>query len=116
MWGTEVRLRELFVGELGALETTVKHFVFRYRSPQHWLEVFKTYYGPILKTFGALPTDQQEALTRDLIDLAERFNRADDGSLIAPSEYLEVVLTQRANWHYADRAPNTSSNLQEVNK
>lgn len=96
LWGTEARLREMFGGEASAIDTTRKHFVFRYRSAEHWLNVFKTYYGPMLKTFGALPAEKQSELTRDLIELAERFNRGGDGTLIAPSEYLEVVITKRA--------------------
>ena len=70
-------------------------FTFRYRSPQHWLDVFKTYYGPMLKAFGALDASGQAALTRDLLDLIAEFNRADDGTMVVRSEYLEVVVTKR---------------------
>ena len=95
LWGTEERLREIFGNRMGALQATRKHFVFRYRSAQHWLDTFRTYYGPIVKIFGALPPDKQDALARDLIALAERFNIGGAGTLIAPSEYLEVVITKR---------------------
>ena len=95
LWGTEARLREIFGDRIGALEITRKNFHFRYRSAQHWLDTFRTYYGPMLKTFGALPADRQEALAGELIALAERFNRGGTGTLIAPSEYLEVVITRR---------------------
>ena len=95
LWGTEQRLRVIFGDRIGALEVTRKDFVFRYRSAQHWLDTFRTYYGPMLKTFGALPADKQDELARDLIDLAGRFNRGGAGTLIAPSEYLEVVITKR---------------------
>ena len=87
-------MRELFGDEVSAIDTIRRHFVFRYRSAEHWLSVFKTYYGPMLKTFGALPADKQGELARDLIELAEKFNRGGDGTLIAPSEYLEVVITK----------------------
>jgi ubiquinone/menaquinone biosynthesis C-methylase UbiE len=96
LWGTEARLRDLFGDRIGTLETARKHFVFRYRSPEHWLSVFRTYYGPTLKAFGALAPDQQEALAREMIELAGRFNRGGDGAMTAPSEYLEVVITTRA--------------------
>ena len=95
VWGTEPRLRELFGDAMSAMAVTRKHFVFRYRSADHWLTVFKTYYGPILKTFGNLPIDRQNELARDLTELAERFKRGGDGTLIAPSEYLEVVITKK---------------------
>jgi SAM-dependent methyltransferase len=95
LWGTEERLRELFGNRLDAIAIGRKHFVFRYHSPAHWLEIFRTYYGPMHKAFGALDSTKQESLAADLIALAERFNRATDGSLMAPGEYLEVVITRK---------------------
>ena len=95
LWGTEERLRELFGNRLDSVAIERKNFVFRYRSPAHWLEVFRTFYGPMHKAFGALDATKQEALAADLIALAGRFNRATDGSLVAPGEYLEVVLTRK---------------------
>jgi len=92
LWGTEARLRELFGERLDAIAIERRDFVFRYRNAAHWLEVFRTFYGPMHKAFGALDAAQQEALAADLIALAERFNRATDGTLVAPSEYLEVVI------------------------
>jgi ubiquinone/menaquinone biosynthesis C-methylase UbiE len=94
LWGTEEWLREIFGGQIAQLKATRKHFVFRYRSAQHWLETFRTYYGPILKAFAALPADKQDALAADLIAVAQRFNSRAD-TFAAPSEYLEVVLTKR---------------------
>jgi hypothetical protein len=44
--------------------------VFRYRSPKHWLEILRTYYGPVLKTFAALAPSAQAAREHDLIGLA----------------------------------------------
>jgi SAM-dependent methyltransferase len=92
LWGMEERLRELFRDRLDAIDIEHKDFVFRYRSAAHWLEVFRTYYGPMQKAFGALDTAMQDSLAADLIALAERFNRATDGSLLAPGQYIEVVL------------------------
>jgi SAM-dependent methyltransferase len=95
LWGTEVRLRELFGEQLDSMAIERKNFVFRYHNAAHWLEVFRTFYGPMHKAFGALDATKQEALTADLIALAERFNRATDGTLVAPSEYLEVVIRRK---------------------
>lgn len=95
LWGTEERLRELFGKRLDSIAIARKHFVFRYRSPTHWLETFRTFYGPMQKAFGALDAAKQESLAADLIALAGRFNRASDGALLAPGEYLEVVITRR---------------------
>lgn len=92
LWGTEARLRELFEERLDTITIEHRNFVFRYHSAAHWLEVFRTFYGPMHKAFAALDTDKQEALSVDLIALAETFNRATDGTLVAPSEYIEVVI------------------------
>jgi len=92
LWGTEERLRELFSPRIDSIEIVKKNFMFRYHNSAHWLEVFRTFYGPINKAFAALDNDKQQALAADLISLVERFNQATDGTLVAPSEYLEVVI------------------------
>jgi ubiquinone/menaquinone biosynthesis C-methylase UbiE len=97
LWGTEERLRELFADGISALQTTRRQYVFRYRSAEHWLEVFRNYYGPMTRTFAALPAEGQAALTAELLDLARRHNCAGDRALAAPSDYLEVVAVRRAD-------------------
>ena len=94
-WGTRARLDELFPPHAATIVATGKHFMFRYRSPEHMLEVFKTWYGPVLKAFAALQPAAQVALEDELLALMRRFNRSGDRSLVAPSEYLEVVVTRR---------------------
>jgi ubiquinone/menaquinone biosynthesis C-methylase UbiE len=90
-WGTEDRIDELFAGA-SAIHSARRHFSFRYRSPAHFLEVFRTYYGPMNKTFGALDAAKQEAFTAELLALMVRANRSGDDTLVIPSEYLEVVI------------------------
>jgi ubiquinone/menaquinone biosynthesis C-methylase UbiE len=94
LWGTSERLEEMFGGH-GRVEATTRDFVFRYRSANHWIEVFRTWYGPVHKAFAALSTDKQAELESDLIALIDRFNRAEDGTMVVPSDYLEVVVTKR---------------------
>jgi ubiquinone/menaquinone biosynthesis C-methylase UbiE len=89
-WGTEARLQELFSG--CTIHATSRDFVFRYRSAKHWLEVFRTYYGPIHKAFAALDAAGQTDLTKDLMALMAQLNRSGDETLVLPSEYLEVVV------------------------
>jgi hypothetical protein len=95
LWGTRARIAELFEPHATSVKSAQRQFVFRYRSPEHWLEVFKTWYGPVLKTFAALQPEGQSGLRRDLLALIGQFNRSGDQTMVVPSEYLEVVITRR---------------------
>ncbi|WP_454677940.1 class I SAM-dependent methyltransferase [Achromobacter marplatensis] len=95
LWGTRARIDEMFGSHASAIQAEPRHFVFRYRSPEHWLQVFKTYYGPLLKAFAALEPAAQAALESDLIAQIDRFNRSGDAGMVVPSEYLEVVITRQ---------------------
>lgn len=92
LWGTPQRLSELF-GANTTIQTERRHFVFRYKSPDHWLEIFRNYYGPVLKAYAALDVDRQENLTLDIRNLLGAFNNSSE-KLIIPSEYLEVVVSK----------------------
>jgi ubiquinone/menaquinone biosynthesis C-methylase UbiE len=95
LWGSEAHLHSLFDERAVSIEVTRRLFNFRYRSAAHFIEVFRTWYGPIHKAFAALPAEGAMALERDLTELLNRMNRAGDSSLVVPSEYLEVVITRR---------------------
>jgi len=95
LWGTNARLEELFGKSSRRIRTTSREFVFRYRSPAHWIEVFRTYYGPMNRTFGALDAEQRDAFTRDLFSLIETRNRAGDGTVVVPGAYLEAVIERK---------------------
>jgi hypothetical protein len=74
---------------------TRRIFNFRYASPAHWIQVFRDYYGPLHKAFGALEPSGQQALEADIAAMLQRFNVAGDDSLVAPAEYLEAVIIKR---------------------
>jgi len=95
LWGTHDWLQATFGDAASAIAATPRHFGFRYRSPQHFLDVFRTYYGPMLKAFEALEETGGKALARDIVDLVGRCNTSGDRTVVAPSEYLEVVITKR---------------------
>lgn len=90
-WGTAQYVEELFDGGCRFVRTDRYHFTFRYRSLQHWIDVFRTYYGPINKAYAALECEQQQALTDDLMALLSEHNRSGDHTLVIPSAYLSVV-------------------------
>jgi ubiquinone/menaquinone biosynthesis C-methylase UbiE len=95
LWGTRARLDEMFGAQAARITAEPRMFAFRYHSPQHWLDVFKTFYGPMFKAFAALDAKGQAALTDDLLTLVGEFNRAGPGAMVVRSEYLEVVITKR---------------------
>ena len=95
LWGTRARIAEMFGPSALVINAVPRHFAFRYRSPEHFLEIFRNYYGPMLKAFAALDAANQQGLKEDLLALIGRMNRAEDGTMIVPSEYLETVITRR---------------------
>jgi ubiquinone/menaquinone biosynthesis C-methylase UbiE len=95
LWGTAGRLDELFGAQASSIRTEPRAFTFRYRSAEHWLDIFRTYYGPVLKAFAALAPDAQAALERDLLALVGQHNRSGNESMVVPSDYLEIVITRR---------------------
>jgi ubiquinone/menaquinone biosynthesis C-methylase UbiE len=95
LWGTKARLDEMFASQASDIQITRRDFAFRYRSAEHFVEIFKTYYGPVLKAFAALDGTNQNNLKRDLLALIAAMNRSGDATMVVPSEYLEVVVTKR---------------------
>ncbi|MBA7465641.1 hypothetical protein ES707_00811 [subsurface metagenome] len=95
MWGKKEYLEEIF-GSGVAIATQSRHFTFRYKTPAHFLDIFRTYYGPTHKAFGAIDVVAQQKLQADILALIDQFNAAKDGTLVIPSEYLEIVITKRA--------------------
>ena len=93
-WGTEAFLQAQFGGKVRDISVTRRQFAFRYRSPAHFLEVFRTYYGPTHKAFLALDETAAASLAEDILRLIDAHNVAEDGSMVAPADYLEIVITR----------------------
>jgi SAM-dependent methyltransferase len=95
LWGTKARIDEMFGAQARDIQITRRNFVFRYRSAEHFIDIFKTYYGPVLKAFAALDAAKQDGLKHDMLALIATMNRSEDDTMVVPSEYLEVVVTKR---------------------
>ena len=91
LWGTPEHLSELFGDRVEWVSLSKRHYVFRYHSPEHFSQWFREYYGPITRLAGTLSTEDESRLANDLAELARQFNKAEDGTVVAPSEYLEAV-------------------------
>ena len=93
LWGTEAHLQGLFAGAF-RMEHTTRHFAFRYKSPAHFVDVFRAYYGPTHKAFAALDAGGQAALEADLLSLLRKSDRGGGAGLVVAGEYLESVITR----------------------
>jgi len=94
LWGNEEHVRGIF-GAGAAVRCERRIFNFRYRSAAHFVEIFRDYYGPTHKAFGALPEAGRAALERHVLALLAELNVAGPTSLVVPSEYLEIVVTRK---------------------
>jgi SAM-dependent methyltransferase len=92
LWGTASRIRQLFPGAAG-IDHTERMFAFRYRSAEHWVELFRTYYGPTRTAFLGLDAEGQAALEADLVALLRSRDVGDGDGLVVNAEYLETVIT-----------------------
>jgi len=95
LWGTRAHLNALF-GPDGQVNAKNTDFIFRYKSPEHWLTFFRGHYGPVLKAFEAIDPEAREGLQADIDQLLRELNIARDGTLVIPGEYLEVVITKKS--------------------
>lgn len=95
IWGTRSWLNSTFGAAASAIVAEPYYFNFRYRSAQHFLGLFREYYGPVLKAFEQLKEPGRKALAEDIIELVAQFNTTGDANMVVPGEYLEVVVTKR---------------------
>ena len=95
LWGSKIHVVSLF-GPNATVTGECRNFIFRYKSAEHWLEIFRNYYGPIVKAFAAIDAEARKALEADLHLLLDQLNLAQDGTLVVPGEYLEVIITKRS--------------------
>jgi SAM-dependent methyltransferase len=94
LWGTQDHVGQLFGDRAARVVAQPRHFNFRYRSAAHFIEVFRTWYGPVNKAFAAQSPEQAQALAGELASLLDELNVAGAESLVVPGEYLEFVVTR----------------------
>jgi len=94
LWGTAEHLNDLFGDRAVTIRGERRHFNFRYRSAAHFVQIFRDYYGPTHKAFGALDDNGKKSLEQAITALVDEMNVAGKGSIVVPSEYLEAVITR----------------------
>jgi SAM-dependent methyltransferase len=95
LWGTEDHVRELFGDGVTDLRFERKASRQPFRSMDHYLEIFRNYFGPIKLAFDRVDTDGKAALEADLREQLEKCNTAGDRAFVLEPEYLQVT-AQRA--------------------
>jgi ubiquinone/menaquinone biosynthesis C-methylase UbiE len=92
-WGEEPYRVELFVRQATGIRCTRRSVNFRYRSPEHWIDLSRSYYGPH-KAFAALDSLGQRQLHAELERLLASRNVSGPDSRVILGEYLEAVITR----------------------
>jgi len=94
LWSTEERLRELFGDGIADLRTERRMSRQPFRSADHYIEFFRTYFGPTQAAYERVGADGEQALTDDLRSFLEGANTAGERAMVLEAEYLEVVATR----------------------
>jgi ubiquinone/menaquinone biosynthesis C-methylase UbiE len=90
LWGTEERLRELFGDRISELRIERRIMSQRFRSAEHWIEVFRNWFGPVKMAFERVGPAGEQRMHDELLTFLERHS-VDDETLVLPSEYLQIV-------------------------
>jgi ubiquinone/menaquinone biosynthesis C-methylase UbiE len=94
-WGSEERVRELF-GDAVA-EIRFERLISRqpFRSADHYIDFFRTYFGPTQTAYERVGPEGEQALTEDLRSLLNGANRAGERAMVLEAEYLQLIATKR---------------------
>jgi SAM-dependent methyltransferase len=93
-WGSEDRVRGLFGDGVARLDANVLSTDMCAPSPAARVAFARENLGPTKAAFERLDAAGRAALADELEACFQRFNRATDGTLVAPSDYLQVVATR----------------------
>lgn len=91
LWGAEDHVRGLFgdsVTELRAERLKARQ---AFRSADHYLEFFRSYFGPVKSAYEAVGAEGEEALTADLKGVLESLSVGGSRALVVEPEYLQVI-------------------------
>jgi len=96
LWGDEPVVRERLNAREWDVTTTLRTLTFRYPyTPAGTAELFRTCYGPTIRTLEALDAPRAKLLAADLVYHWERNQRVGAQGTEVDSKYLEVVAIRR---------------------
>jgi len=91
LWGSKAYVSDLLGDKISALACTEQTFTFRFRSPEAFVDYFRTFYGPTVKAFEALGASGHDALFADLVYLVRRHAGTSNGPIAIPATWLETI-------------------------
>jgi SAM-dependent methyltransferase len=92
LWGDEEHVRRLFAATGVELEFARGHNPWRFESPEAYVAFMETRYGPTVKARERLEAEGRwDECRAAILELAERHNTAQDGTLEMWADYLVVV-------------------------
>ncbi len=95
LWGDEATVRERWRDGIAKLEIHRRTATFRLPFDEaEAVEHYRKYFGPTIRTFAALDPAGQEAYRKDYEALWKANNKASDGTIEVPSDFLEVIATK----------------------
>lgn len=91
-WGTEGGLHDLLGHGAASIQSKKQNALQYYRSPDHALEVFSTWFGPTIRALELLDEHQGQHLLNDLKEVLSRYNRSANGTAIIENTYLQSIV------------------------
>ena len=92
-WGTDQGIDELLGSGVSAIRNEERVALQYYRSVDHAVSVFLTFFGPAIRASERLDEEAREELADDLREVFERYNRATDGTAVVENRYRLTVAT-----------------------
>jgi ubiquinone/menaquinone biosynthesis C-methylase UbiE len=94
LWGTEERLRELFGEQVSELRVERRISRQPFRSPTHYIEFFRRFFGPVKMAFERVGADGEQALEDDLSAYLKANTSGGERAMVLEAEYLRVIATR----------------------
>lgn len=91
LWGAEDHVRELFGDSVTDLRAERLKSRQAFRSPEHYIDFFRDYFGPIQAAFEAVGPEGEQALRNDLEAVLAKLSVGDQDALVVEPEYLQVI-------------------------
>ena len=91
-WGTDDGIHALLGRGAHVIENERRTSLQYFRSVNHAVEVFCTYFGPTMRALQVSDEEAQQDFVEELEAVFSRYNRATDGTAIVENQYLQTIV------------------------